>query len=348
MTNRVEELAPDAAIVLADRTAPAVFRGIAADWPAVKAADPGAYLAQFDTGKPIGVAIAPPEANGRLGYNADMSALTFVRDSGTLASLFARLHTAAPASTPPAIAAQAVVVPEALPGFEAENRMPLAPEGVAPRIWIGNRVRVATHHDMNSNIAVVMAGRRRFTLFPPDQVANLYIGPIEFTPAGTPIGLFDPDEPDFDRFPLAREAMARARIVELESGDALFIPHMWWHHVRSLDPVSMLVNFWWKPQAKTQEYGAEALLLAMMSIKNLPPGHRGAWRALFDHYVFEENGPPGAHLPADRRGVQGEISREEAATLRANIAHRLAPHLEEMPRVVARLRGIARRLPWRR
>jgi mannose-6-phosphate isomerase-like protein (cupin superfamily) len=323
MTNRVEELAPDAAIVLADRTAPAVFRGIAADWPAVKAADPGAYLAQFDTGKPIGVAIAPPEANGRLGYNADMSALTFVRDSGTLASLFARLHTAAPASTPPAIAAQAVAVPEALPGFEAENRMPLAPEGVAPRIWIGNRVRVATHHDMNSNIAVVMAGRRRFTLFPPDQVANLYIGPIEFTPAGTPIGLFDPDEPDFDRFPLAREAMARARIVELEPGDAVFIPHMWWHHVRSLDPVSILVNYWWDEAPAPQPGLAplDTMVHAILAFSGLPENQRAAWRAMFDEFVF---GPPLDHVPEERRGIRGTLSEDSKARVRRQLGQMMS------------------------
>ena len=71
-------------------------------------------------------------------------------------------------------------------------------------------MRVATHQDMNSNIAVVAAGRRRFRLFPPDEVGNLYIGPFEFTPAGTPVSLFDPDEPDLERFPQAAEAMKQA------------------------------------------------------------------------------------------------------------------------------------------
>jgi mannose-6-phosphate isomerase-like protein (cupin superfamily) len=323
MTNMVEELAPDAGIVLADRTAPAVFRGIAADWPAVRAADPGAYLARFDTGKPISVAIAPPDANGRLGYNADMSALTFVRDSATLASLFARLDAAARASAPPTIAAQAVVVPQALPGFEAENRLRLAPEGVAPRIWIGNRVRVATHHDMNSNIAVVMAGRRRFTLFPPDQVANLYIGPIEFTPAGTPIGLFDPDEPDFDRFPLAREAMAHARIVELAPGDALFIPHMWWHHVRSLDPVSILVNYWWDEAPAPQPGLAplDTMVHAILAFSGLPDHQRAAWRAMFDEFVF---GPPLDHVPEERRGIRGTLSEESKARVRRQLGHMMS------------------------
>jgi mannose-6-phosphate isomerase-like protein (cupin superfamily) len=201
--------------------------------------------------------------------------------------------------------------------------MPLAPEGVAPRIWIGNRVRVATHHDMNSNIAVVMAGRRRFTLFPPDQVANLYIGPIEFTPAGTPVGLFDPDEPDFDRFPLAREAMAHAQIVELEPGDALFIPHMWWHHVRSLDPVSILVNYWWDEAPVPQPGLAplDTMVHAILAFSGLPENQRAAWRAMFDEFVF---GPPLDHVPEERRGIRGTLSEDSKARVRRQLGQMLS------------------------
>ncbi|MGN6820689.1 MAG: cupin-like domain-containing protein [Sphingomonas sp.] len=323
MTNRVEEVAPGAAIALADRTAPAVFRGVAADWPAVRAADPGAYLARFDSGKPIGVAIAPPEANGRLSYTPDMAALTFTRESRTIPWLFAELDSVARAAPPPTIAAQAVMVPETLPGFEAENRIAWVPDGVAPRIWIGNRVTVATHHDMNSNIAVVMAGRRRFTLFPPDQVANLYIGPIEFTPAGTPIGLFDPDAPDFERFPLAREAMEHAQVAELEPGDALFIPHMWWHHVRSLDPVSILVNYWWDEAPAPQPGLApiDTMVHAILAFSDLPENQRAAWRAMFDTFVF--GGAPG-HVPEERQGIRGKLSEESKARVRRQLGQMMA------------------------
>ena len=57
-------------------------------------------------------------------------------------------------------------------------------EGVPPRLWLGNAIKVATHYDQMENIGIVVTGRRRFTLFPPEQVANLYMGPIELTPAG--------------------------------------------------------------------------------------------------------------------------------------------------------------------
>ncbi len=323
MTKSVEELTPGTARDVTSRNRPAIIRGIAADWPAVNASDPGAYLARFDGGAPIGVAIAPPEAEGRLGYTHDMSALTFVRESGTLAGLFARLDAAARAERASTIAAQAVIVPEALPGFEAENRIDLVPDGVAPRIWIGNRVRVATHHDMNSNIAVVMAGRRRFTLFPPDQVANLYIGPIEFTPAGTPIGLFDPDEPDFDRYPLAREAMRLAEVAELEPGDAIFIPHMWWHHVRSLDPVSILVNYWWDEAPVPQPGLApiDTMVHAILAFSGLPENQRAAWRAMFDQFVF---GPPLDFVPENRRGIRGALGEESKAHIRRQLGQMMS------------------------
>jgi hypothetical protein len=57
-------------------------------------------------------------------------------------------------------------------------------------IWIGNRTRIAAHYDLPDNVAVVAAGHRRFTLFPPEQVRNLYVGPVDFTrrPAGQPGG----------------------------------------------------------------------------------------------------------------------------------------------------------------
>jgi hypothetical protein len=315
----IEEIAPGAMPDLRTRTEPAILRGLAADWPAVRADDPAAYLARFDTGEAIGIAVAPPAAQGWLAYTPDLTALNFTRETGTLASLFARLSAAAAEPEPPAIAAQAVGVDEALPGFAAENRLDLVPAGVAPRIWIGNRVRVATHHDMTSNMAVVMAGRRRFTLFSPDQVGNLYIGPFEFTPAGTPVSLVDPDAPDLARFPLAAAAMAQARVAELGPGDAIFIPHMWWHHVRSLDPVSILVNYWWNEAPPPQPGLApiDAMIHAMLTFSGLPDNQRDAWRAMFEHIVF---GPPADHIPDARRGIRGALNEGSKERLRRQIA----------------------------
>lgn len=319
----VREFAANDAVDLSASNEPAVFRGIAADWPLVRASDPFAYLAAFDNGTPVSIVTAPPAAEGRLTYTPDLSALDFDRRTGSLAGLFETLAAVAGQAEPPGIAAQAVMVPDVLPGFEAANGIALVPAGIAPRIWIGNRVRVATHQDMNSNIAVVAAGRRRFRLFPPDQVANLYIGPFEFTPAGTPVSLFDPDEPDFDRFPLAAAAMERSCVIDLSPGDALFIPHMWWHHVRSLDPIGILVNYWWDEAPPRQPGLApiDAMIHAMLAFGDLPDNQRAAWRAMVDHFVF---GPPPEHVPEDKRGIRGTLSDTSKERVRRQLGQMMA------------------------
>ena len=75
-------------------------------------------------------------------------------------------------------------------GSTADNRLELLPPELArPRIWLGNRSEVSAHFDLSDNIACVVAGRRRFTLFPPDQVANLYVGPLDHTMAGQPASM---------------------------------------------------------------------------------------------------------------------------------------------------------------
>lgn len=249
---------------------------------------------------------------GRLFYTDDLSGLTFERQSATVSSVLDRLALASRATAPETIAAQAIPVAEALPGFAAENSLALFDRPLDPRIWIGNRAVTATHHDMFSNVAVVVAGQRRFILFPPEQVANLYIGPFEFTPAGTPASLVDPEAPDFDRFPRAAEAMAHARCAELAPGDAIYIPHMWWHHVRSFDDVSMLVNYWWDEAPAPQPGLApiNALVHAMLAFDRLPAEQRAAWRAMFDHFVFQVHGDPNGHVPDARRGIRGTLTAE--------------------------------------
>ena len=85
-----------------------------------------------------------------------------------------------------------------LPGFAAENRAPpieqLRDPAVAPRLWLGNEVVTPAHFDESHNLACVVSGRRRFTLFPPEQVANLYVGPLDLSPAGQAISQFELDK----------------------------------------------------------------------------------------------------------------------------------------------------------
>jgi len=290
----------------------------------VRAADPALYLRGFDSGGAMNVAIGPPEIEGLLFYGDDLNMLNFARESATFAKIVNRLRAAESSAAPPAIAAQAVSVAEAFPGFAEANRLEMLDSATPPRIWIGNRIRVATHHDMSSNIAVVVAGRRRFTLFPPDQAANLYIGPFEFTPSGTPVSLFDPEAPDLARFPRAAEAMASALVAELAPGDALYIPHMWWHHVRSLDPISILVNYWWNAAPPPQPGLApmDVMVHALLAFSGLPEEQRAAWRAMFDHFVFDKESA--AHLPERTRGIRGELGADTKSRLRRQLGQMMA------------------------
>jgi hypothetical protein len=165
---------------------------------------------------------------------------------------------------------------------------------------------VSTHYDVSHNVACVVAGRRRFILFPPQQITNLYVGPLEFTIAGQPVSMVDLDRPDFARFPRFAEALRHALVADLEPGDVIFIPTLWWHNVAAVGPLNVLVNYWWQQAA---EVPFPALVHALMSVRDVPPAEREAWKAWFDYYVFGADASASAdHLPQSARGVLGPPS----------------------------------------
>jgi hypothetical protein len=317
--------------VLEDKR-PAVLRGLVGDWPAVKQAQdsPAAlvrYLKGFDSGKPVDALLAAPEIDGQIFYNDAMTGFNFLRNRLPLAAVAEQVLRYAAFPKSPAVAAQSALIRDCLPGFSDENRVGIVDATVLPRIWLGNRITTPAHVDEWNNIGCVVAGRRRFTLFPPEQVANLYIGPLDFAPTGAPMSLVPLRHPDFERYPKFRMALAAAQTAELAPGDAIFIPPLWWHHVESLEPFNVLVNYWWH---ESQGDGAladsafDALLHGMLSIRALPPATRRAWRAFFEQYVFGDEAGALEHIPPDRRGILGQLSSEQRAGLRAHLAKRLA------------------------
>ena len=273
---------------------PAVLRGVVAAWPAVRQAiaSPAgfcSYLAAMDSGAPVDVLRLPPSARGRIFYNEALDGFNFTHDKAPVGSVLERVAKSARLQNPGAIAAQSALIAECLPRFGAENVLPLLHESIRPRIWLGTAVVTPAHFDESANVACVVAGRRRFTLLPPEQVANLYIGPLDFAPTGTPISLVSFREPDFERFPRFRAALAAARVAHLGPGDAIYIPPLWWHHVESLDPLNALVNYWWKgkPDAPADAPSAFATLhQSVKAFEHASPEQRAAWDALFGHFVF--------------------------------------------------------------
>jgi hypothetical protein len=287
---------------------PLVLRGLVADWPTVQAAgsDGGAWslLSRFDRGRDAEAFLAPPETRGRYFYRDDMRGFNFERRVGPFGEIVRDILALADRADAPAIYIGSVPTAEVLPGFEASHQMPLLPTQLAaPRIWVGNRSEVSAHFDLSDNIACVVAGRRRFTLFPPDQVANLYVGPLDHTMAGQPASMAPLHSPDHDRYPRFAEALGSAMTAELEPGDAIYIPTLWWHHVEALSPFNILVNYWWEDLPQRAGEAFEAMVHAILGIAHLPPERRRAWRAMFDHYVFREEGDPVAHLAPEHRGI---------------------------------------------
>lgn len=309
---------------------PVVLRRLVADWPAVAAGrDSSAgileYLRRFDSGAPVDAIMTPPEFEGRIFYREGLDGFNFVRNRLPLSAVAEQALRYGGHEHAPAVAVQSAPVSECLPGFAEANPLPYANASARPRIWLGNAVTTPTHFDEWFNIGCVVVGRRRFTLFPPEQIANLYVGPIDYAPTGAPMSLVPLHAPDFTRFPKFREALAAARSAELSAGDALFIPPLWWHNVESLDPLNVLVNYWWHARGAPlgSDTGSDSLLHAILNIRRLPAPARAAWRALFEYYVFGERDAVTGHIPAHRRGLLGELSDADAARLREQIAQRL-------------------------
>ncbi|MFL6759669.1 cupin-like domain-containing protein [Sphingomonas sp.] len=293
---------------------PVVLRALVDDWPAVACARRGAteiaaYLEHFDRGTPIELFVGEAAIDGRYFYNDDVSGFNFQRASAAFPQFIAALLSEQSGPGGRSVYAGSQPVRALLSGFENENPLPLmASRRTEPRIWIGNRSRVAPHFDEADNLACVVAGTRRFTIFPPDQVANLYIGPLDFTMAGQQASMVDLARPDLERFPRFAEALSHAFTAELEPGDAIFIPALWWHGVEAPGGLNVLINYWWQDVAPDLTSAFASMAHASTAIRELPSETREAWRSYFDYFVFQRDGDPAAHLPLGRRGILGTPS----------------------------------------
>jgi len=305
---------------------PAVLKGLVRHWPAVRQglASPEAicrYLGSFDNGKTWNAVLVPPQWQGRMFYEEGLQDFNFVRDKLPVSAVLSQIARYSHFAAPPSVAMQSAPIAECAPGFMADNKLPILSETVLPKLWLSNRFITPAHFDEMNNVACVVSGRRRFTLFPPEQVANLYIGPLEYTPAGAPVSMVSLENPDFQRFPRFREALAAAQVAELEPGDAIFIPALWWHHVVSLDVVNVLVNYWWEesPGTSARISPVHSLLHSLLSMRHLPAEQRQAWGRIFSYFLFDPQQDPAGHIPEQRRGVLGPLSEAQVAAIKLMI-----------------------------
>jgi hypothetical protein len=295
---------------------PVVVRGLVGHWPVVDAGrqSPAAlasYLRSLDQNLPVRVFVGSPEIEGRYFYEPGMRGFNYAVSQATLSQLLGTLLEFAERGDGQTLYMGSTPAAELLPGFAEANPLALVEsKPTGPGLWIGNQSRVAPHFDESDNVACVVSGRRRFTLFPPEQVANLYVGPLDNTMAGQPSSMVDLGAPDLKRFPRFSEAIAHAVTAELEPGDAIFIPAMWWHGVEASGPLNMLVNYWWKMGPTDAGSPHHALGHGLLTISHLPERERRAWRAVFDHFVFRVDSDPVGHIPEEARGILGPSTPE--------------------------------------
>ncbi|MEJ0028775.1 MAG: cupin-like domain-containing protein [Rhizomicrobium sp.] len=334
MPGRVREIAgaqiagPDQFLRdIAEPCEPVVLRGLVAGWPAVAAAARSPrtfrdYVAAFDAGREAQAFLGEPRIAGKYYYSDDLAGFNFARRQmaflAALDTILENLDRAGSAS----VYIGSLPVDDYLPGFAAQNALPFLNPTIAARIWLGHASNVSAHYDTLDNIACVVAGARRFTLYAPGLTGKLYVGPIDHTMAGQPVSLAASAPPDDARYPLFAEVRDRALVAELQPGDALYLPKLWWHQVEATAPFNALVNYWWDGFSAGPDAPYTGLLLAMIAIAERPPAERAAWRAFFDHYVFRPEGHPLAHLPADRHGILGPL-KDNYGRLRLRIMQML-------------------------
>ena len=304
---------------------PVVFKDLVKDWPAVRAGldSPralGDYLRGFDRGKQVAVLEGPPSIRGHFFYRDDMRGMNFERRPSTISATIERLLAQADDPNPAGALHRVDAHAEHLPPFAAENPNPLLPPAVTPRIWLGNTLVVQTHFDLSSNIACVVGGRRRFTLFPPEQLPNLYVGPIEFTISGPPISMVPLRNPDLARFPRFAEALAASQARSSTPGDAIFIPYGWWHHVEALDALQRAGKLLVERCAPGRAHPSIRCCTPSWRCATCRPTSARCGARCSSTMCSQSGDESMAHLPREQRGMLGPPSPERAQAIRAILA----------------------------
>lgn len=312
---------------------PVILRGLVSDWELVKAGrespDNAMQLLQnYSTDNPVGVYVAPPESKARFFYNDDCTGFNYQSKHKPLSEIFAQIRDSKNNPDRSYYYMNSLTLDNCFPGLREHNDLSFDHEAFTnntplSKVWVGTESIAAAHYDVPSNLACCLLGARRFTLFPPEQIHNLYPGPLEPTPGGQVISMVDLKNPDFERFPRVRQALDVAVVVDLEPGDAVYYPSMWWHQVEALSPFNIMINFWWLTAPAYMGNPLDIVMHAIMGIRDRPEAEKNAWREVFEYYVFGASETPREHLPRTIQGALADLDNDGVRRIRALVKNKL-------------------------
>jgi hypothetical protein len=308
---------------------PLILKGFGSNWPLVIAAkrsndEAASYLKELEQGKMVSACYLSPKEHGRIFYNEDMSGFNFETKPQLISDVITQILQARTEDCPPTIYIGSTSINQVLPELVKQTTMHKNFPVSIYNLWMGNKSKVAAHFDFLQNLACCVVGKRRFTLFPPEEVSNLYVGPLDKAPGGQAISMFDFDNPDFSQFPRVKKALESALVAELETGDAILLPSLWWHHVEGLDDFNMLLNHWWRNSPSYLGNPSDALHHTILSVRDLPKTQKAAWKALFDHYVFDHEADDFEHIPSNLKSfLESPMDELTARKLRSSIQNKL-------------------------
>ena len=144
-------------------TRPVVLKGLVANWPIVRAGlessqAASAYIRRFYRDATVGALLGAPDIEGRFFYNHDLSGFNFRAVKLKLDVMLDEVARHEHEPKPPAIYVGSTTIDTCLPGFRAENDLAFGARNPLASIWLGNRTRIAAHHDLPDNLACVAVG----------------------------------------------------------------------------------------------------------------------------------------------------------------------------------------------
>lgn len=286
------------------------------------------FIRRCHNGEELTAFVADAESRGRFFYNADTTGLNFEASKMDLDYFLDEIVRTNACTKPKAYYAGSTDIKTFFPHMlEADELVPnnelfkLHPPIIS--IWMGNRTTAPTHFDMSNNVAACMVGRRRFTLFPPEQIHNLYPGPLFPTPAGQVVSMVDLKNPDHGKYPNFSKAFDAAQVAELNPGDILIYPAMWWHQVEALDGFNVLINYWWNNAPSHLDIPMNTLLHGILSLRGRPDYEKEAWRELFDFYLFADMNKATDHIAPKAHGFLGKIDANMGRRLRMILRNKM-------------------------